>query len=81
MKRAVRTLIQIVAVGLMIFGLLEIGLEFAHHEVQVRHHVSPVHVNLWRYFLGAVLLVVGTVLFAGSDSLADQLTDDDDDEN
>jgi drug/metabolite transporter (DMT)-like permease len=81
MKRAVRTLIQIVAVGLMVFGVLEIVLEIAHHQMQMRHHVSPVRTNVWRYFIGAVLLVVGTVLFAGSDSLAEQLTDDIDDEN
>ena len=80
MKRPVRTLIQIIAVGLMIFGVLEIGLEFAHHQVQVRDHIDPIKTNIWRYIIGAVLCVVGIVIFLGSDSLAEQLTDDIDDE-
>jgi len=79
MKRPVRTLIQIIAVCLMIFGLLEIGLEFAHHQVQVREHVNPIKTNIWRYLIGAALPVLGIILFLGSNSLAEQLTDDIDD--
>ena len=79
MKRPVRTLIQIVAAGLFIFGLLEIGLEIAHHQVQVHNHVEPIKTNIWSYLIGAVLLLLGAILFAGSESLADQLTDDVDD--
>jgi hypothetical protein len=79
MKRPVRTLIQIIAVCLMIFGLLEIGLEFAHHQVQVREHVNPIKTNIWRYIIGAILPVLGIILFLGSNSLAEQLTDDFDD--
>jgi drug/metabolite transporter (DMT)-like permease len=80
MKRAVRTLIQFIAAGLLIFGALEIGLEFEHHQIQVHNHVDHVKNNFWRYIIGAVLLLVGVILFAGSDSLADQLTDDIEDE-
>jgi hypothetical protein len=76
MKRAVRTLIQIIAAGLMVFGALEIGLEIEHHLVQARHHVDPLKTNVWSYIIGGVLLIIGMILFAGSDSLADQLTDD-----
>ena len=76
MKRPVRTLIQTIAVCLMIFGLLEIGLEFAHHQVQVRDHVNPIKTNVWRYIIGAALPVLGIILFLGSNSLAEQLTDD-----
>jgi hypothetical protein len=76
MKRAVRTLIQIIAAGLMTFGALEIGLELEHHAVQVRNHVEPIQTNIWRYIIGALLLLMGVILFAGSDSLAEQLTDD-----
>lgn len=79
MKRPVRTLIQIIAVCVMIFGLLEIGLEFAHHQIQVRDHVNPIQTNIWRYIIGVVLPVVGIILFLGSNSLAEQLTDDIDD--
>ena len=79
MKRPVRTLIQIIAVCLMIFGLLEIGLEFAHHQVQVREHANPIKTTIWRYIIGAALPVLGIILFLGSNSLAEQLTDDIDD--
>ena len=81
MKRPVRTLIQTIAVCVMIFGLLEVGLEFAHHQIQVRDHVSPIKTNIWRYIIGAVLPVVGIILFLGSNSLAEQLTDDIEDTN
>jgi len=81
MKRAVRTLIQIVGVAAALFGLLEIGLEIAHHQVQVRNHVDPIKNNLWSYVIGALLLFVGFILFAGSNSLAEQLTDDYDDDD
>jgi uncharacterized membrane protein YkvI len=79
MKRAVRAVIQIIAVCVMIFALLEIGLEIAHHQMQVRNHVNPIKTNVWRYIIAAVLVVVGFILFAGSNSLAEQLTDDIDD--
>jgi drug/metabolite transporter (DMT)-like permease len=79
MKRPVRTLIQILAAGLFIFGVLEIGLEIAHHQVQVHNHVEPVKTNIWSYLIGAVLVLLGAILFAGSNSLAEQLTDDIDD--
>jgi drug/metabolite transporter (DMT)-like permease len=80
MKRAVRTVIQIIAAALAIFGILEIGLEIAHHQIQVRNHADPVTTNIWHYVIGGVLLLVGMVLFAGSESLAEQLTDDIDDD-
>lgn len=80
MKRAVRILIQIIAVGLMMFGVLEIGLEIAHHQVQIREHIEPVKTNVWRYIIAVALFVVGIIIFLGSNSLAEQLTDDIDDE-
>lgn len=79
MKRAVRSLIRLIAAGLMIFGTLEICLEIAHHFVQVREHIEPATTNIWHYVIGAVLLVVGVVLILGAESLAEQLTDDVDD--
>jgi hypothetical protein len=81
MKRAVRAVIQIIAVCVLIFALLEIGLEIAHHQIQVRNHVNPIKTNVWRYIIAGVLVVVGFILFAGSNSLAEQLTDDIDDTN
>jgi uncharacterized membrane protein YkvI len=79
MKRAVRALIQIIAVCVLIVAMLEIGLEIAHHQIQVRDHVNPIKTNVWRYIIAVVLIVVGFILFAGSNSLAEQLTDDIDD--
>jgi divalent metal cation (Fe/Co/Zn/Cd) transporter len=76
MKRAVRTLIRIIAAALIIFGALEIGLEAAHHQVQVHEHAQTIQTNFWHYIIGAILIVVGAILFLGSESLADQLTDD-----
>ena len=76
MKRAVRSLIRLIAAGLMIFGTLEICLEIAHHFVQVREHIEPATTNIWHYVIGAVLLVVGVILILGAESLAEQLTDD-----
>jgi len=82
MKRAVRSVIQIIGVAAALFGLLAIGLEIVRHQVQVRDHATPVVNHPWSYVVGAVLLFVGFILFAGSNSLAEQLTDDyDDDDN
>lgn len=80
MKRAVRTLIRIIAAALILFGALEIGLELVHHRVQVHNHVEPIQTNFWHYVIGVILIIVGVILFLGSESLADQLTDDIDDE-
>lgn len=76
MKRAVRTLIRIIAAALFVFGALEIGLELEHRQLQIRNHVEPVQTNVWHYIIGALLFVAGIILFAGSESLAEQLTDD-----
>ena len=81
MKRAVRTLIQIIGVAAALFGVLEIVLEIAHHQIQVHAHADHVKNNIWAYVIGAVLLFVGFILFAGSNSLAEQLTDDYDDDD
>ena len=76
MKRAVCTLIRIIAAGLLVFGALDIVLELVHHLVQVRNHVENIQTNVWHYIIGAILIIVGVILFLGSESLADQLTDD-----
>lgn len=70
MKRAVRSIICFIGAALIIFGGLEIGLEY------VRHRTHHTEISPWRCVIGAVLIVIGVILFLGSDSLADQLTDD-----
>ena len=76
MRRAVCTLIRIIAAGLLVFGTLEIGLELVRHQIQVHNHVEPIKTNIWHYIIGSILMVVGIILFLGSASLAEQLTDD-----
>lgn len=78
MKRAVRSLIHLVAAGFIIFGALEICFEIARHAMQVRQHIEPT-TNIWHYLIGTVLLVIGVILFLGAESLAEQLTDEPDD--
>jgi hypothetical protein len=70
MRRAVRSIICFVAAALIVFGGLEIGLEYARHRT---HHTE---ISLWHCVIATSLIVVGIVLFAGSESLAEQLTDD-----
>jgi ethanolamine transporter EutH len=70
MKRAVRVLIRVVAAGLLVFGGMEIGLEY------MRHRVQKVQISLWHCVISAVLVALGVVLFAASARLAEQFTDD-----
>lgn len=70
MKRAVRTLIRLIASGSIIFGILEVGLELT------RHRMQKAEISLWHCVIGGVLVVLGTILFAVSARLAEQLTDD-----
>jgi hypothetical protein len=79
MKRAVRSLIRVIAFGLAIFGILEIGLEIARQKIHAAQ-VEPPKSHPWQYVIGAGLILAAIILFAGSDSLAEQLTDDVDDE-
>lgn len=81
MKRPVRTLIQFIAAAMVIFGGLEIGLEIERHQLQVRNHAQPIINNFWHYLIGGVLIFAGIILFLGSRSLAEQLTDDVDDDD
>jgi hypothetical protein len=71
MKRRVRTLIQVLASGLILFGGIVLVLEFIGHRLH-----KAAHINWWYCILGVVLIALGGFLFAGSESLAEQLTDD-----
>jgi hypothetical protein len=77
MRRVVRTLLRLIAAGLMVFGVLEMGLEYMKHLEQVRQGAPP-DSAAWRYAIGAVLLGLGAGLMAGSGRLAEKLTDDSD---
>ena len=70
MKRAVRSVIRLVAAGFLLVGGMEIGLEF------VRHRLRGAAFGWWRCLLGLALAVTGGVLLALSRRLAETLTDD-----
>ncbi len=70
MKRAVRSLIRIIAAGLIGFGIIEMALEF------VRVRTKDAATNLWTWIIGALLILAGIFLFATSTRLAEKFTDD-----
>ena len=70
MKHAVRTLIRIIASGMIVFGMLEIGLELTRNKM----HKSEISIS--HCAIGSVLIVIGSILFVVSAKLAEQLTDD-----
>ena len=70
MKRAVRSILRLVAAGLVVVGGMEIGLEF------VRHRLRGSTLSVWRCLLGAVLMIAGGVVFAASGRLAERLCEE-----
>jgi drug/metabolite transporter (DMT)-like permease len=70
MKRAVRTVLRLAAAGLILFGVLTLGLEL------LRQRLPDAGIRWWSCVLGALLVVVGGVLYAMSARLADRFTDD-----
>lgn len=70
MKRAVRSLIRIIAAGLIGFGILEMALEF------VRLRTKDAAMKPWPWIIGALLILGGIFLFATSTRLAEKFTDD-----
>ncbi len=72
MQRAFRTIIRLVAAGFVVFGGMQISLEF------IRHRVKNSETSLWQYVIGAALVVLGITLFAASSRIAAQLADDSD---
>jgi cytochrome c biogenesis protein CcdA len=74
MKRAVRNVICLLAGGLIVFGGLEVGLEF------VKHRLHDGETNVWQYVIGSLLIILGTILFGVSGKVAGRLTGEDDDD-
>ena len=70
MKRAVRAILRLIAAALVVFGGLEIGLEW------LRHRLRNAGINPWHCLFGAILAALGIVLFAASDRLAGHWADD-----
>ena len=70
MKRAVRTLIRLVAAGFVLFGSLTFGLEF------MRDRMKHAGISVWHCVLGGILVVIGVVLFWTSARLAERLGED-----
>jgi predicted PurR-regulated permease PerM len=74
MKRVVRTFIRLLAAGLILFGAIEIALDFFNH------HLHKASLSVWAWVIGIFLILLGGFLVAASESLAEQLTDDIDEE-
>ena len=73
MKRVVRTFIRLIAGGMILFGGVEIVLDYFNRHL---HKTGSV----WAWIIGIILVALGFFLIAASDSLAEQLTDDIDEE-
>jgi TRAP-type C4-dicarboxylate transport system permease small subunit len=70
MKRAVRTVLRLIAAGLILFGALALALEFLHHRL------PEAGISLWSCFVGTMLVGLGGALYAMSARLAERFTDD-----
>ena len=70
MRRAVRTVICLIAAGFIVVGGMNVGLEY------VRHRLQDTEVSSWRICLGLVGVTLGLALFVTSRSLAEKMTDD-----
>jgi hypothetical protein len=76
MKRAVRTLLRLIAAALVVFGGMGLGLEF------MRRRAQSAETSPWHYLAGSLLIVSGIILLAASSRVAARLTagfDGDDD--
>ena len=70
MKRAIRTVVRLVAAGLILFGGMEIGLELT------RHRLRGESIKAWHCVVGSLLIVGGVALFAVSSRIAERLGED-----
>jgi len=70
MKRAVRSLTRIIAAAFILFGVIEIVLEYA------RDRLPDAKISRWQIAIGSLLIVAGIVLLAVSAKLAEKLADD-----
>ena len=70
MKRAVRTLIRIIAAAFIVFGGIEVGLDF------FRRRLHEDGISWWQVAIGVGLIAAGIGLFAASARLAEKFTDD-----
>lgn len=70
MRRAVRTVIRLIAAGIIVVGGMNAGLEY------VRHRMQGAEVSPWRVAIGTFGVVLGVGLFAASSPLAKRMTED-----
>jgi hypothetical protein len=70
MKRAVRSLIRVIAAALIVFGGMQMGLEF------FRVRLNEEGMRWGQLISGSLLIAGGAVLFATSAKLAEMFTDD-----
>lgn len=70
MKRAIRTVIRLIAAGAIVIGGMDCSLEIAHHWKHFKE------VSLWVCIINFLVIVAGVILFAASAALAEKLADD-----
>jgi hypothetical protein len=70
MKRAIRSLLRLIAAALMLLGLVEAGLEFAEFK---RHQREGTDIGFGALVIGLILLVAGAVLLSASSRLAEKI--------
>ena len=69
MKRALRTLIRIIAAALVVFGVLELALSYAGQR-------EGSEIGWTLVILGVALIAAGLILLTLSANLAEKFTDD-----
>ena len=70
MKRAIRTVIRLIAAGAIVIGGMDCGLEFVRHWRHFRE------ISLWVCIINCLVIVAGVILFAASAALAEKFSDD-----
>jgi len=70
MKRAIRTVIRLIAAGAIVIGGMDCGLEV------VRRWKHFKEVSLWVCIINFLVIVAGVILFVASAALAEKFADD-----
>lgn len=73
-QRGVRSLLLLIAFGMVVIGALQVGLEY------VQHHVKGLELDPKTCAVWIALAVAGVILTAASGSLARRITGDDEDD-
>jgi hypothetical protein len=70
MQRAVRSIIRLIAAGVIAIGILGLALEYA------RHRKGSADFSAWHCLRDSLAVALGAVLYAASSKLARRLAED-----